>query len=106
MTMSAFAVTLLLSASAIASDRGSAALLKRPASEPAAQTTSSTSQSMKCGNCREASVLVTDVSARGANKPVVVVNEHLCAKCSDSISTMGQGKATREVVTHNCGECQ
>jgi hypothetical protein len=55
-----------------------------------------------CGMCKDQFVTRTDVFAKGANKPTILVAKHLCNDCVTTVTAKGQGKASRDVVTHKC----
>ena len=57
---------------------------------------------MACPKCKTGVTRRVDWTARGANKPTVLIAKHLCERCDTTISTTGQGKASRDVVTHGC----
>jgi hypothetical protein len=58
--------------------------------------------SMACPRCKTAVTSRVDPTARGANKPVILISTHACGGCASVRSTTGHGKAAREVVTHKC----
>jgi len=55
-----------------------------------------------CATCKDEFVTRVDASAKGAVKPTVLVAKHLCAGCETAVTTQGQSKASREVITHKC----
>lgn len=67
--------------------------------------TESTYTPMSCPKCKDEYSKRVDWSARGINKPTVLVVKHLCAGCDTTITTEGHGKAKRDVVTHKCTSC-
>jgi hypothetical protein len=83
------------------SAKGGARLLMRPESLPSR----SDYKPMACGKCKNDYVTRKDWSARGANKPNVIVTRHLCVGCETTIATQGHGKAKHEVATHKCTSC-
>src|ERR1043166_6257496 len=97
-----FAVSIALGAAEIPTGKGGAKLLMKP-SVPVSET--SVSRAMSCSNCKDEFIAQKDVSARGANKPVVHVAKHLCTGCSTTIAVAGYGKAKNDVVTHTCSAC-
>jgi hypothetical protein len=60
---------------------------------------------MTCPKCKSEWISRTDYTARGAMKPKVWVEKHLCDGCDTTISVAGHGKAKRDVVTHKCSSC-
>ena len=88
-----------LSAAAEApSSKGAARLLMKPE----APQTAAVSKSMSCAMCRDVFVAHRDLSARGANKPQILVAEHSCKSCTTTIQTAGQGKSKYNVALHQC----
>ena len=62
--------------------------------------------SMSCPKCKDEYSTRTDLTARGANKPTVVVARHLCGGCDTTIAVGGgHGKTKYDVVTHTCNSC-
>lgn len=60
---------------------------------------------MSCAKCKDEYSKRVDWSARGINKPSVLVVKHLCAGCETTVATVGHGKAKRDVATHKCTSC-
>jgi hypothetical protein len=60
---------------------------------------------MSCTNCKDEFVRRDDWSARGANKPTVIVANHLCGGCHTTIATVGHGKAKTTAAVHKCAGC-
>lgn len=58
-----------------------------------------------CPKCRSEWSSRTDYTARGALKPKVWVERHLCEGCETTISVVGQGKGKRDVAVHKCTTC-
>lgn len=88
-----------LSAAAEApSSKGAARLLMKPE----ASQTAAVAKSMSCGMCRNVFVSQRDISARGANKPEILVAEHSYKNCSTTLQTAGQGKGKYNVALHQC----
>lgn len=59
-------------------------------------------QTMKCGMCRNEFTTRTDYTARGANKPVIMVATHACTMCDTQLKIVGVGKAANTVAVHAC----
>ena len=83
------------------SAKGGARLLMRPDAPPAA----SNFTPMSCGKCKDEFLTRTDWTARGANKPTVLLAKHLCGGCDTTIATVGHGKLARDVASHKCTSC-
>lgn len=62
-------------------------------------------QPMPCAKCKDEATRRVDWSARGANKPTILVSKHLCEGCGTTISVSGHGKAKQDLVTHKCTSC-
>lgn len=78
--------------------KGGATLLR-----PAASTQSvSSAEPMSCAKCTDKWVARQDLSARGANKPTVLVVSHQCGGCATTLAMAGQGKAAHQVASHSC----
>lgn len=60
---------------------------------------------MSCPKCKSTWTARVDYSARGAVKPKVWVEKHLCEGCETTISVVGHGKAKRDVASHKCTTC-
>jgi hypothetical protein len=60
---------------------------------------------MACPKCNDNFVQRVDWTARGANKPTVLVTKHLCGGCDTTITTVGRGKQARDIATHKCDSC-
>lgn len=60
---------------------------------------------MGCDSCKDSVTSRTDYTARGANKPVVLVATHLCKSCGTEWKTTGVGKAQKAVAVHTCENC-
>ena len=58
---------------------------------------------MACPKCKDLVTAQVDRTARGANKPTVLLTKHLCGACQTTIAVEGFGKAKRDVATHTCG---
>lgn len=92
--------------SASAAERGSARggagdLFQRPA--PVLAPVESTV--MACANCKSDWLVRTDFVARGANKPTITVEKHLCQMCGTVLTTVSQGKQAKNVARHTCAGC-
>jgi hypothetical protein len=83
------------------SARGGAKQLMPPTAPPAL----SDYTPMSCPKCKEEAVSRVDWTARGANKPTVLVATHLCDGCAVDWSTSGHGRAKVSVATHKCTGC-
>ena len=57
---------------------------------------------MACGKCNSEFITAVDWTARGAYKPAVLIERHLCGGCETTIAVAGHGKAKRDVVIHKC----
>src|SRR5215472_14966414 len=53
--------------------------------------TSTAARAMSCPQCKDQYVTRQDLSARGAIKPTVVIQRHLCPGCSTTLTTAGSG---------------
>jgi hypothetical protein len=60
---------------------------------------------MACGKCKSEFITTVDWTARGAYKPTVLIERHLCGGCETTIAVTGHGKAKYDVVTHKCSSC-
>jgi hypothetical protein len=60
---------------------------------------------MACSNCKDKVTKRVDWSARGANKPTILISTHLCAGCGTDWAVVGHGKAKVSVATHKCTSC-
>jgi hypothetical protein len=60
---------------------------------------------MSCTNCKDEFVRRVDWSVRGANKPTIIVANHLCGGCDTTIATVGHGKAKTTAAVHKCTSC-
>ncbi len=60
------------------------------------------SHDMNCGACKDQVTTHKDMTARGANKPLVTTTTHLCPGCNTQTKVIGQGKAATTVVNHTC----
>jgi hypothetical protein len=69
------------------------------------QSEASKSQPMPCAKCKDEAVQRVDWTARGANKPTILVSKHLCEGCATTLSTVGFGKGKQQVATHKCTSC-
>ena len=68
-------------------------------------TAAAPAASMACPKCKDEVTRRTDWTARGANKPTILVAKHLCGGCETLITKEGHGKGTHDVVTHKCTGC-
>jgi hypothetical protein len=87
-----------MTAADIPTGKGAAKLLMK-SDAPAAM---SAPASMPCAKCVDTYTKVQDLSARGANKPIMLVAQHGCPGCSTMITTVGVGKAKQNVALHTC----
>jgi hypothetical protein len=60
---------------------------------------------MACPKCKDKVAKKIDWTARGANKPTVLVTTHLCDGCGTDWNVTGHGKAKVSVATHKCTSC-
>lgn len=84
---------------------GAAKLLELNRSKAPSSDKADTAIPMSCPKCRSEWTSRTDYTARGAMKPKVWVEKHLCEGCDTTISVVGHGKAKHDVVTHKCASC-
>ncbi len=70
-----------------------------PASTPASVP------QMGCAKCKDQVTQRVDWSARGANKPTILVSTHLCKGCGTDWAVVGHGKAKQSVASHKCTSC-
>lgn len=87
-----------LMAGEIATGKGNAKLLMKQQAPPAY----SGQHSMACPRCQDEFMKRVDTSARGAIKPTITVAHHLCGACETKLSTVGAGKAKKDIVSHVC----
>lgn len=60
---------------------------------------------MSCAMCKDQFSKRVDWTARGANKPTIVVAQHLCDGCGVDWTTSGHGKTKVAVANHKCTSC-
>lgn len=60
---------------------------------------------MSCAKCNDEYTSRVDWSARGANKPTIIVARHLCDGCSNNWVVSGHGKAKTTTAVHVCTSC-
>ncbi len=60
---------------------------------------------MSCAKCKDEYVRRVDWTARGANKPTVIVANHLCDGCGNEWVVSGHGKAKTSAAVHKCTSC-
>ena len=60
---------------------------------------------MACPKCKDKVTKRVDWSARGANKPAILVATHLCEGCGTDWAVTGHGKAKQSVANHKCTSC-
>lgn len=60
---------------------------------------------MPCQKCQDMIAAQVDYTARGANKPVILVSTHQCRGCGTDWAVTGIGKAKQLVPTHKCSGC-
>jgi hypothetical protein len=60
---------------------------------------------MSCPKCKSAWTSHPDNSTRGAIKPTVWVEKHLCEGCETTITVAGVGKGKHSVPVHKCTTC-
>ena len=60
---------------------------------------------MPCPKCQDKVTTRVDYSARGANKPTILVSTHLCDGCGTDWKITGVGKAKQSVASHKCSAC-
>jgi hypothetical protein len=84
-------------------EKGSEALVRLTKSAPPATTEAAPDMAHKCSTCTDTFVTDVDKSTKGPNHLVTKAVRHNCAACSTTITTEGNGKAARDVATHNCG---
>ena len=90
----------------IGSARGGASqLLQLGGSRVTPTSGTSDYKPMACAKCKDEYVSSVDRTARGANKPTVVVAKHLCTGCGTEWTVVGHGKAKQDIATHKCGSC-
>ena len=58
--------------------------------------------SMSCAQCQDVYISRKDMTARGANKPKILVQQHLCESCETHWTVTGEGKARQAIATHEC----
>ena len=60
---------------------------------------------MACAKCTDKMIRKVDWTARGANKPTILVATHQCEGCGTDWKVVGQGKAKQSIATHKCTGC-
>lgn len=66
------------------------------------------SKPMSCATCKDETVLVPDLLAKGGQYllsgavPVKTAVRHLCEGCRTDLAIKGSGKARQSVATHTC----
>jgi hypothetical protein len=60
---------------------------------------------MACALCKDEYVSRVDWTARGANKPTIIVARHLCDGCGNKWVVSGHGKAKINTAVHTCTTC-
>ncbi len=88
-----------------AQEKGATRLLRLSGTLVGPRAEASEYKPMSCAKCKEEYFTRNDWSARGANKPDILVARHLCAGCETTTATEGHGKAKRDVATHKCTSC-
>src|SRR6266498_374042 len=88
-----------------AQEKGATRLLRLSGTLVEPKAEASEYKPMACAKCQQEYVTRNDWSARGANKPDVLVARHLCAGCETSIATEGHGEAKYDVASHKCTSC-
>jgi len=81
---------------------GAGKLLELSAGPSTPKPQASNYNPMACGKCKSEFITTVDWTARGAYKPTVLIERHLCGSCETTIAVSGPGKAKRDVVTHKC----
>jgi hypothetical protein len=71
-------------------------------SAPAVTAATAPGQPMACAQCKDEFTSAVDWTARGAIKPVVAAQKHLCGACKTSLKTTEAGKHSTQVATHTC----
>jgi hypothetical protein len=71
-------------------------------SAPAATAATAPARPMACPQCKDVFTSRADTSGRGAVKPAVALQTHLCGACETSLKIVGAGKNATQVVTHTC----
>lgn len=97
LTLSAATVVTAL-AGETATGKGGASLLMKP-NQP---TSAPGMAAMSCPACKSEYLTRNDMTARGATKPTVILERHLCRGCETTIATTGNGKAKQALVVHQC----
>ncbi len=87
--------------------KGGAGKLLALSAGPAVPAVSAVTETkpMACSKCKEKFSSRVDLTARGANKPTVLVAKHLCEGCGTDWSVVGHGKAKVSVANHKCTSC-
>ena len=84
---------------------GATKLLELSGGSTKPQAEPSNYKPMACGACKSEFIQTVDWTARGANKPTVLIERHLCSGCVTTIGVAGVGKAKHDVVNHKCTSC-
>jgi hypothetical protein len=63
------------------------------------------SKPMSCAKCKDGYVSRVDYTARGANKPDLIIARHLCNSCGNEWVVTGHGKAKTSTAVHTCTTC-
>ena len=87
--------------------KGGASKLLQLSAGPAVPAVSAVTETkpMACSKCKDEFSTRVDLTARGANKPTILVAKHLCEGCGTDWSVVGHGKAKVSVATHKCTSC-
>jgi hypothetical protein len=116
-TQLAFAITLtgisLLSISALAQEKGGAALmgLNRQPTTHVSQPAAPAGVAKTCPMCENVVKVIPDTSVKGGEvlingaRPGITLMEHKCPLCSDRYAVVGLGKGAHMIFQHTCTAC-
>ena len=93
------AAALVLSAQAADQVKGAQLLLQPSQTTVAVENVAA--PAMNCGACKSVLTENTRIE-KGHIKTVSIGEKHLCSTCSTTISTVGVGKAAKNVANHTC----
>jgi hypothetical protein len=98
----ALALAVVTSAQGDVKTKGGASELVKKAEPVSAPATTV----MACPKCQSEFSVRTDSFARGAIKPSMIVEKHLCDKCGTALTTVGHGKQAKQLALHTCATCK
>jgi len=88
-----------------AQEKGATRLLRQTGALVEPKSAPSEYKPMTCAKCKDEYVSRVDWTARGANKPTILVARHLCDGCGNTWAVSGHGKAKTTTAVHTCTSC-